>query len=79
MRKRLAILIGAALVAVAMLAMGGNLRPAHALTVVPQGFTQTYVVSPPYLDTRAFEDPHDMVFAPMDGFSWPNRAASCVY
>jgi glucose/arabinose dehydrogenase len=63
-RKRLAILIGAALVALAMLAMGGNLRPARALTVVPQGFTQTYVVSPPYLDTRAFEDPHDMVFAP---------------
>src|SRR5215212_2288875 len=64
MMRRLTLMMVGMAVAALLVAVGGNLRPAHALSVVPQGFTQTYVVSPPYLDTRAFEDPDDMVFAP---------------
>jgi glucose/arabinose dehydrogenase/PKD repeat protein len=63
MRRLTLVIVGMA-VAALLVAVAGNLRPAHALTVVPQGFTQTYVVSPPYLDSRAFDLPHDMEFAP---------------
>jgi hypothetical protein len=62
--RRLPLVIISIAVAALLVAVAGNLRPAHALTVVPQGFTQTYVVSPPYLDSRAFDLPHDMEFAP---------------
>src|SRR4028118_2293537 len=64
MIKRLTILLGAMAMAAALAAVVGDVRPARALSVVPQGFTQTYVVSPPYLDSRAFDAPHDMEFAP---------------
>ena len=40
-------------------ALSGVIKPAHALSVVPQGFTQTTVTAP-----RTFEFPHDMAFTP---------------
>ncbi len=52
-------MMGTAVAALLLMAVAGNLRPAHALSVVPQGFTQTFVTDP-----RTFEFPHDMAFAP---------------
>src|SRR5215207_1481668 len=53
------LMAGIAVAALLLVAVAGNLRPAHALSVVPQGFTQTTVTAP-----RTFEFPHDMAFAP---------------
>ena len=57
MRKTLAILMGTALVSLAMLAMVGSVRPVHGALI--QGFTQTRVVDSPELASS-----DDMEFAP---------------
>jgi glucose/arabinose dehydrogenase len=62
--RRLTLVLISMAVAALLVAVAGNLRPALALSVVPQGFTQTYVVGPPFSDSRAFDSPHDMIFAP---------------
>jgi glucose/arabinose dehydrogenase/Ca2+-binding RTX toxin-like protein len=59
MRRLTFLMMGTAVAALLLMAVAGNLRPAHALSVVPQGFTQTFVTDP-----RTFEFPHDMAFAP---------------
>jgi glucose/arabinose dehydrogenase/PKD repeat protein len=59
MRRLTLLALSAVVAALLITAVGGNSRLAHALTVVPQGFTQTTVTAP-----RTFEFPHDMAFAP---------------
>ena len=58
MRRLTFLMVGMAAAAL-LVAVVENVRPAHALSVVPQGFTQTTVTAP-----RTFEFPHDMAFAP---------------
>jgi glucose/arabinose dehydrogenase/PKD repeat protein len=64
MRRLTLLTISTAVAVLLLVAAAGNVRPAHALSVVPQGFTQTYVVGPPFSDPRAFDLPHDIEFAP---------------
>jgi glucose/arabinose dehydrogenase len=56
---RLALLIAGAAGTALLVAVVGNVRPAPAASVVPQGFTQTNITA-----AKTFEYPHDMEFAP---------------
>src|SRR5688500_18531886 len=56
---RLTVLMVSIAVAALAVAVVENVRPAHALSVVPQGFTQQEITAP-----RTFDVPHDMEFAP---------------
>jgi hypothetical protein len=57
MMRRLTLLaMSPAVAALLLMAVEGNLRLAHALTVVPQGFTQTQITA-----AKAFDNPHEAV------------------
>jgi hypothetical protein len=53
MRRLTLLLVGMA-VAALVVAVVGNIRPAHSLTVVPQGFTQTQITA-----AKTFDNPHE--------------------
>jgi hypothetical protein len=59
MTRRLTLLMVGMAVAALLAAVVGNVKPTHAASVLPQGFTQTNIT-----DARTFDYPRDMEFAP---------------